>query len=320
MYDIVKERRSTSTAGSSIIVGKIVGGSANVLTTTTSEETETNVYPGSKPQAFPASLFNEDAELVTIPSIENWDNAELPSEYATGDPLPDGLADSNGICYVKLERPFSYQGKSWAANILSGFEYTGEDDGKPHFTRAISNETFTSVLVYFDVDISPIDDLGNYSFSFSVTRNGQAYSEIFSENVSIDTDQPNAFNITLSEALNPETDVATISFDGVTVLTSTEGPILNDSVSSTITFFGEKNTIIYAANFISVQSFVEGDLVLIDTSRTYVIADEQEGSDQVTKTVPAIIGPVNTARIHDHSSFARDGLGRASLSPWESGN
>ena len=71
-------------------------------------------YPTSRPYGFPQPLLDGQGAYRDVPFIQRWDRFDLPANWKFGDKLPR-LPD--GLCYVRLSRPYVFGAYSWNGNL-----------------------------------------------------------------------------------------------------------------------------------------------------------------------------------------------------------
>lgn len=133
--------------GTDIYIGQILGGNAspllppskltgikgkeNYTVPSTANKTEPDElgfvdadYPTNRPYAYPLPTLNKNNRLVESPRVNRWDRYTLPDTYKFGDSLPR-LPD--GLCYVRLVRPYTWSGKRWDACYTQPPEQNGAE-------------------------------------------------------------------------------------------------------------------------------------------------------------------------------------------------
>ena len=284
------------TGGTNIIMGTILGGNATPLATNPA-----TVYPDNKSVAITLETIDDDGRVLTTPQVDDWTSLDIPTDYAFGDNLP---LLPNGLSYVRLVRPYTYGSKSWNSYLISPLL---TDQGSTlEVNRVITNTTFDQINIFFNYEIALLDNVGPASFGMSITnQDGDSLTGTITITGYSLNSEGNGIILTLSQALTPEVHIVTLSFNQV-AKTLGSPPLINATYSGTVTYGGDAYTVIICANRNSNQILNYGELVLIDET-TLSITD----SSGTTRTVPQILGPVNSAQVHDHKSFNKDGLGRA---------
>lgn len=294
LYDIpTRFRTTTSGSGTSLLIGKVLGGNALPI--------GEDLYPTDKSTAIPLELLSDEGLILTIPSLSSWEETDLDNDFVEGDELPI-LPD--GLAYVQLQRPYSLDSKSWDANLEGSYASTGDQF---QATRAIVDAFNLALInVYFSrEDFTLMENVSPTSFAITVTdANGVNISTNHVPNSVTKAD--NKITIDLTNALQ-STYTVTLNFGSVAQIVEQDSPTLfNDPFDGSVSFGGYANTIIICTNATSNQMFQKGELVLI-SQETVSITDEQS----VTRSVTQILGPISAAQVHDHKTYNKDGLGRA---------
>jgi hypothetical protein len=290
-------------AGTALILGEVVGGCVKPDNPTA--DAEDWVYSSYKPYGFPLEL---DSEAKLVPDVYDWSEFTLPEEFKTGDSIDNVLP--NGLCYVKLVRPYSFGSKSWDSGLVLS-PPLATANVVPEFEKAVTEEGNHSVIrLYFNRELQASPDLGAAFLSIALTSSEANPDELFISGVSVSSDSL-YLAVQLSRALDPDTE--TLKISGVSALAfSKDSPPLPTSAFSgkSVTYAGEKYAIQICLNRNGLQSFTRGDLVLI-SEETVSITDEQG----VTEAVPEILLAATAAQTHNHLHWGGGGQGPAYLNP-----
>jgi hypothetical protein len=285
-------------AGKELIIGAVVGGNASSLlppgkvigtkgkenysVPSSADATEPDElgfvdadYPVNRSYAFPLPTLNKNNQLKVLPRVNRWDRYELPSTYKMGDKLPR-LPD--GLCYVRLVRPYSWNGKRWDAN----YDQVPESDSLLMYPRAVRLKD--NVLKVYYPSIPGFVKLGTFlqdpsrntppgaAFVINSTLKDAQGSRLVVTNYS---DLVNGVvTLTLSFAPDPMDLLIGLSMEiagsifikpGVEATENTEA--IEAVASGAATLFiegsGDANTIVLAMNRDGLQGFKQGDYVIM---------------------------------------------------------
>lgn len=105
-------------------------------------------YPARRPFAFTLPELDLTGAALERPIVNDWRKYDLPSGYSLGDALPR-LPD--GLCYVRVERPFSLKGgETWEAGD------TGPPPrpsvGAQEYVKAVLDNTSINIWMRYPVD------------------------------------------------------------------------------------------------------------------------------------------------------------------------
>ncbi|MBD3262439.1 MAG: hypothetical protein GF334_12375 [Candidatus Altiarchaeales archaeon] len=294
--------------GTTFALGKVIGGNSHPL-----DDSENQSYPAQKNNSFPLPYLTGDGEALNVlPEVENWDELTLPDTYQIGDTLP-GTPLPAGLCYVQLARPYSLLGSSWDSAVSLAPESSDSAltlqkagvDAREGLDLIIL--TFNKGGFYF------IDDVGSSSFDVTVTdQDGNDVSNDFAvQDFEIDG---RTVVLRLSSVLDPDEHSVQISISEIVAIAAdeeegTEAETNTPETGFSVSYIGDKYTMVFALNRQADQMFTFGTLVLLNASAISV-TDENGVSRQVVD----IVGPVSTAQVHDHADFTSSGLGRSSIS------
>lgn len=279
--------------GVNITIGTVVGG--NTLGVAPSEDAEELVYAEYKPHAFPTPFTNDDDELQLLPAVEDWNAVALEDDYVIGDSLP---LMPDGLCYVRLERPYSMLGSSWDANVEIAFTTLGvpETPANPIAART-KIEDFSTVFVFWDRqgELSPLTSPALYQLTLTpnVGYVAEDLEPVTIESITYDAAK-SASQLTLNRALDSVKETLSINVAFGAHWTNDSPPLASNAGSADVIFAGDKFTMVLAVNRVGMQQFIQGDFVFLGD--TVAITDE-EG---VTKTAVEILSAAGT-RMQKHS-------------------
>ena len=325
-------------ASSILPPGKITGikGKENYSVPSTESATEPDElgfvdtdYPANRSYAFPLPTLNKNNQLKVLPRVNRWDRYALPSTYKMGDKLPR-LPD--GLCYVRLVRPYSWNGKRWDAN----YDQVPESDNLLMYPRAVRLKD--NVLKVYYPDIEGFVKQGTFlqdplrnvppgsAFIINSTLKDAQGNKLVVTNYS---DLVNGV-VTLTLSFNPDPIDTLIGLTvviaesvfmkkGVPATENTEAidPVASGGNTLPIEGSGDANTIVLAMNREGLQGFKQGDYVIMRDD-SLLIADHVQlagtagtstgyptgpTTGSVSKPVLTIIGSVSGGLpLHTHTN------------------
>lgn len=312
--------------GGAVVLGTVLGGNAPPLNYDANADRDNTdvrldeqgyplvgtVYPDSRPLSIPVpTIYN--GRLRELPRVKDWARYILnPKTYTMGSILP---RCPDGLCYVRLERPFALGGSSWASSY-DEYVFTESTQEVPQLTAArTARKDFKTLYVYFDKDCilrttRPLYKIIATPLVGSVRRPSIAVSAV----TVIDSDRQ-ALKITLSRALDPLLETVAITIPASTVLTVTRPPKANIATTLTVEFSADAYSVIMAVNRNASQGFAFTDLVQL-SSTPLKITDETAAAvtvDCYEITTPA--GPNVPPHSHQTSGGGPRGGGPAMLVP-----
>lgn len=249
--------------------------------------------------ALPVPLTDDNGEPTAsvLPTVADWTALEIPTDYRIGDPIP---AMPDGLCLVKLERPYSFGAKSWDAAISPSVEVvtTGPvefvsasvdiqaDAGvvKVYFNRNLSNIVYAGLVLVKDTTNNTTIDVSNVIVSENV-------ASIY---LTADIDPSHTYTLTISKSK-----FITPIEDGLPQQLS---PLVQ---SEAIRFLGDAFIVTYAVNRRAYQSFYAGDLVTASDEGTVLVDD-----NGLSVPVLDIVSNASNVRSpHTHANPRYDGTG-----------
>ena len=278
--------------GVNITVGTIVGGNVAGVA---ADENSDPVYAEYKPHAFPTPYTNADNEVQLLPVVDDWEELALEDNYVIGDPLP---LLPEGLCYVRLERPYSLLGSSWDANIEIAYTAQGVPGTASNPVSSRTRlEDFSTVLVFWDRPgmLSPLTSPSLYQLTLT-PKTGYAAEELEDVNIAgITYDGDNhASVLSLNRALDSAKETLTISVAYGAHWTSDAPPLASTSGTVEVIYAGDKFTMVLAVNRVGIQQFIQGDFVFLGD--TVSITD----SNSATRTAVEILSAAGT-RLQHHT-------------------
>jgi hypothetical protein len=313
VYDVITTGGATSLPA----LVSIVGGNTNPTTPNPDADTSNTdakldeqgytydtAYPDSRPFSFPVPTVLK-GKLRTLPRVKDWRKFYIPEDYSFGDKLP---RCPDGICFVRLERPYALASSSWAS-AYDEAEYTPAVGTFPLFVRASTKRReFSTVYIDLDRDCSLVDVRQLIQIQLSPLPGFPTPAAVSVRSYSYDSARK-AVKLALSRALDPTRETASVTVPPG-VVTYGRGPAyLNPGTVLNIIYSGDKYAICMGLNRNAVQGFGYGDLVLLSQSAT-TIEDELGLAVQCFEIIsPA--GPAVPTHTHQNSGGGRTGGGHA---------
>ena len=284
--------------GSALYFGTVMGGNSTTVREPTKNPT------GASSIALPVPYFNADGALspFNMPDVADWadypDNMEDYAAYGSALPvLPDGL------CYVRLERPYTLLGKSWAAGypIDITLQYT---DKPLAVVAAVNGSDLSKVLVYFDT--APATFGGKSYFKVRNIATGALVpvssasinSNVVTLNLQQELDSASSYSVSvLARAVRNGAGVSGYAYR------------YNDSALLDAAFDFLSGSLVICINRVASQTFYAGDLVSLQNTGL-TITDSAPAGAPLTKAVAEILSNATNARSpHTHivSEFGADG-------------
>jgi len=280
--------------GSALYFGTVMGGNSTTTRTPTAE------FTGSSLIALPAPFYTDTGELApyTMPSITDWSDYPqvMPGYIAYGSALPV-LPD--GLCYVRLERPYTLLGKSWDAGYPPNI--VNQITAPPKAITARISSGLNKIIVHWDTELARVSSLGLFHL-FDITEDRVvALSSV--------TKDENKTTINLSKTLDA-THAYTLTIDARAVFATQVGTPehrgrANDPQELSAVFELLSASLVICLNRVGAQSFYAGDLVSIQNTGL-----EITDSKGVTRAIAEILSNATNARSpHTHiiSDFGNDG-------------
>ena len=284
----VPEKKASSTAGGTgVVVCRVIGGNP----------ISGNDHPFGRPFIRATPFWDEDSQLVTNPTIEDWTAVDLPKTWVYGTDKIVGLPDGLGIGMVV--RPYSIGGASWSAAI-AGPNYV---DGNPSvMNKAILKPDRKTIVIYGStatVVMTPDDP----------SPPGPPLFTVMVDDVSITIDSHAASTagatLVLDEVIPDDAETIAVSWNEDAFTDPSGSPlttVAEDTLS--VTPIGDKYACIFLLNNVGAQGYGDGDYVLVDKAGVSITDDSS-----ASRTVYRIIGPVSGAVLHNHLSYSANGQG-----------
>jgi hypothetical protein len=310
-------------SSSSFILGSIVGGNVDPTlpkvdanpanTDNTLDEQGYKIstdYPSLKPYSFTLPyLLN--GQLKTKPRVKDWTKFNLPVTYKLGDTVP---RTSDGLCYVKLERPHAFGDSSWdAAFPIEAVSDSPSGELKIDSAR-VSFTVFSRITIQWSNNFTEVSHSNPGAFYIiTLTSKSTGYTPIAAVVTSVATwdTEYRRQTIYLSRELDPDKETAELKVMANAVNT-------NRVCSIAVTYSGDRFTIVKAINRNGVQSFVYGDYVLMKS--TPVNMTDELGVTEAVLDIVGPVGPVVPWHAHINQGGGPYGGGRAYTSIAQIGN
>jgi hypothetical protein len=275
--------------GTGLVVCRVIGG--NPISGTD--------HPFGRPFIRATPMWDEDLQLVTNPTIEDWTAVDLPKTWVYGTTKIVGMPDGLGIGMVI--RPYSIGGATWNAGVTGPTYVVGNPSV---INKAILKADRKTIVLYGStatVVMTPDTPAPPGPAVFTVL--------VDSVSVAITSHTASAAGATLvlTSVIPDDTTSISVSWNSE-AFTDPSGTPLTTVAAGTlsVTPIGDKYACVFLLNNVGAQGYGDGDYVLVDTTGVS-ISDE----NAVTRTVYRIIGPVSAAILHNHTSFAASGQGPA---------
>jgi hypothetical protein len=97
-------------------------------------------YPNRRPFAFPLPEIDVAGNKLGAPLVNDWRRYDLAASYKVGDKLP---RVPDGLCYVRIERPYSVEDAAWDADDVGAPPRPGVGAQEP--VKAVRNGSNVSV-------------------------------------------------------------------------------------------------------------------------------------------------------------------------------
>lgn len=284
-----------SGGGSALYFGTVMGGNSTTTRTPTADFTGTSLL------ALPAPFYTDEGELApyALPKVVDWDDYPdvMPGYAAYGGPLPV-LPD--GLCYVRLERPYNLLGKSWDAGYPPNI--VNQITAPPSAITARVSSSPNKIVVHWDTELARAGSLGLFHL-FDITDDNKVIS------LSSVTKDENTTTINLSKSLDV-THAYSIVMDARAVYATQTGTPehrgrANSPQELSVVFELLSASMVICLNRVGAQSFYAGDLVSIQ--HTGIEIGDTKG---VSRSVAEILSNATNARSpHTHilSEFGNDG-------------
>lgn len=290
---------AASGGGTQTIIGVVLGGNSGTVRITPTSTGSAIAASTSSILAYPVPFTNSAGALtpLQVPVPIDWAQYVLPSTWVTGNALPV-LPD--GLCYVKLERPYSAYGAAWDAALPPNTSVISV--GPPTAAGAyILGTSTTTIAIYFNRNIQLVDP---------VTSNPSVQD--ISTNTTIEVSSTNISNNVLSlnvTALDNSHNYRVTIPGGLlqTVETGDAPPSLNVGIVLPVTFKNAAGAVLVCANRKSYQMFQAGDLVNLALEGATIL-----DSKGVLKQVAEIIGPATNQKQPHYHAYGRFDTGATS--------
>lgn len=294
-------------------------------------------YPTSRPYAFPLPILNVEKAKQALPLVNRWDAYwPLPESYRFGDKLPR-LPD--GLCYVRLARPYSWNGSAWDANLSTPPGTTGALVGVSVTVKADSGSTTSQTLTVTWTRSDSVtvgdwnqSDLGEdipaseaFSLPGSFLRDPGTGTYL---SVASYTHAAGITTLTLSSA-QPVGDLAGKTLlvqAGVLLIADPQNPataLPSPIQTLTIAVTGDRGTVALACNRSGLQGFTAGDHVVMADTKLEItdhssLVPSQDGGAGTDRTLPVlelISGAGGPLPLHTHTN-AGGGLSGGGVSTY----
>jgi hypothetical protein len=291
-----------SSASSPICIGTVMGGNSTSVRIPQAEPVGTSVL------ALPTPFFDSEGVLAphALPDVADWANyPEVMEDYtAYGKALPV-LPD--GLCYIRLERPYSLLGKSWdSAYPPNPGNQTTAPPGL--VTARVGQSSRNVVDVYFDTELEgPVGIIGLFHL----------LDKTSGSNVALQTATltgSNKVSLAMASALDL-THSYTLSISAKAVRATQVGPPehsrrYNNAAETSVVFEFMSNSLLIAINRVGSQTFYAGDLVIMQDSGLTITDSNPASGVATTRSVAEVLSNASNARSpHTHviADFGNDG-------------
>lgn len=286
--------------GSAIYFGTVMGGNSTTTRTPTAEFTGTSLI------ALPAPFFTDAGELApySMPAVTDWDDYPevMPGYTAYGGALPV-LPD--GLCYVRLERPYALLGSTWEAGYPPNI--VNQVTSPPlAITARVSGSTLNKVVVHFDTELARNGSLGLFHL-FDITDNRAVPLLSVTRDI-------NRVTLSLTKNLD-KTHAYMLSLDARAAYATMTGTPehrgrANDPQELGVVFEFLSMSLVIALNRVGAQSFYAGDLVIMQNTGIEITDTDPASGVFTTRAVAEVLSNATNARSpHTHimSEFGNDG-------------
>jgi hypothetical protein len=274
----VPEKKASS-GGTGLIMARIIGGNAAVLTG--SDDPLGRLFVHSVPYSDPNGV------LFETPSIDDWANyQDLDSTFVIGgSKIP---LQPSGIGFAQIVRPYSLGSAKWSNN--DSWVVLSSTGGPVMNVANINPDKKTITLTGNKTDIAKGD-----TPNITVTVDG------VSATISSIAATASGAKITL-QAVADITKPIVVTWDGSAFI---QGEVPVPAGNLTVTPVGDYYTIVRVLNNTGSQGFSFGSYVMLDQAATSVTDDKA-----VSKTCYRIIGPASQAVPHNHAGLGTTGQGK----------
>jgi hypothetical protein len=281
--------------GAALYYGTIMGGNSTTVRTPQAEPVGTSVM------ALPTPFFTAEGELapIVLPTVVNWeDYPDLMEDYLFyGAPLPV-LPD--GLCYVRLERPYTLLGKSWDINYPPTVEQQNAAPPTPELVR-VRPEALTDITVYCDTGLSTetkskftlTDTTDEVEISILTATIEDEHKVVLT--VEDDLDMTHVYTLFLEEGAVKADNTGTPEHNGKP----------NEAIVLPVVFQALSLSLVIAVNRVGMQTMFAGDLVVMQ-STGLTLTDEQGVSKEIAEVL-SIATSMRTPHTHVISDFGADG-------------
>ena len=291
-----------SNGGGKIGIGTVLGGNAYPISGALdgTEAKDDGSYPSTRPLSLPLPLTDQSGAPILLPVVSDWGLFTLTDTFKIGDQLP---RLPWGLCYVKLERPYSFGTASWLSAFTKApaAPAAGNQKGiRPTATYVkAATTTSSSFTVTWSRPVLLAVSQDQIKGKVKITGATSKSISVLSVTVS-----GNLMTVVLSGPLSHKTDPgAQISF-AAALVKSNDGldtpPVFNAAISMPITFTGVSASIIIVLNRAAQQAFRYGDYVLMDLQGVNV-----SDTTGVNLLVPEILAPAaGSVPTHTHAAYS----------------
>jgi hypothetical protein len=273
--------------GTGLVVCRVIGGNP----------ISGNDHPFGRPFIRATPFWDEDSQLVTNPTIEDWTAVDLPKTWVYGTDKIVGLPDGLGIGMVI--RPYSLGGSTWSASKAAPVYSAGNPATMNKACLKADRKTILIFGTSKTIVLTPDTPEPPGPPVFTV--------KVDDVSVAIDSHAASTAGATLVLQSAIPDDAATITVEwNDEAFTDPSGTPLTTVAAGTLSVapVGDKYTCVFLLNNVGAQGYGDGDYVLVDISGVS-IAD----ANSVSRTSYRIIGPVSSAVLHNHLSYAANGQG-----------
>lgn len=286
---------SSGGGGAALYYGTVMGGNSTTVRTPQAEAV------GSSVLALPTPFFTATGALapVVLPAVDDWaDYPDLMADYLFyGAPLPV-LPD--GLCYVRLERPYTLLGKSWDIGYPPTVEQ--QNVAPPIATTVrVDPEDLTTLVVYFDTGL-----LTETRSKFTLT---DTTAEVTVSLLTATIENESTVVLTVEDALDMSHVYTLFLAEGAVKADNNGTPEHNDkpneATTLTVAFEALSMSLVIAINRVGMQTMFAGDLVVMQS--TGVSITDGQGVSKEVAEVLSIATSMRTPHTHVISEFGADG-------------
>ncbi len=313
---------AAGTSASPALVGALLGGNISPIevdpaATDTNTDTAKDEqgytdaqYPADRPFSYPMAYLNHTGYLYEYPRVKDWSKYVLPVAYAVGNKLP---RISDGLCYVQLQRPYTWQSQAWDAGQNAAPVIPTPNPTQPFaflasrcFTPYTICTAFWTQTIYYKngaiwaPSFTITDPAVVSKFVVTVTNiDGTMAATAALTQVQVGPPgYPNALSFYFNRAFDPAIENVSVAIPGA-MLGNHDGSVLLTTPSVSLVFGIVQRSVAIAINRTGKQAFGFGDYVLM-VDNQFSLVDEKGRAQPVLEIISALNPPQGP---HAHLNF-----------------